>query len=228
MHKWVVISIIPVGQTDSTDWGSQTRWLENPRQEEALDIAWHSDNVPWPASQTAVTQCQALWWKWHVGVIAQDHSFVVPWSCGPAMISMTFLFSVLPTEKVRNGKERVSSALYFSSSYCGIQDCFLLSCLNLWKSSMRYSCSLEKTKHYSASAFSTSLQSSDVISKSQLGDRLPEGSSQAPHGRQDWQNCSRSAHVLEMQLEESYGHTYCTQLRAPLESPECKEGNYFM
>lgn len=90
--------------------------------------------------------------------------------------------------------------------------------------------SLEKTqphtKHYAASTFSISLKLLDVISKSQLGARLPEGSRQALQGHQDWQNCSRSAHDLEMQREETDGCTYCTQLRASLESPECREGNY--
>lgn len=127
MHKWVVISLIPVGQTVSKDWARQTTWLENPsadRREEAPIVAWHSDSMPWPASWCEVIQCQALQWKWHFGTTAQYHWFVVPWSCGPVMISTTFLSSNLPTEKLRNGKERVSSALFFSSSYCGIQGSF--------------------------------------------------------------------------------------------------------
>lgn len=38
----------------------------------------------------------------------------------------------------------------------------------------------------------------DVISQSQLGARLPEGSRQGLQGHQDWQNCSTSPHDLEM------------------------------
>lgn len=38
----------------------------------------------------------------------------------------------------------------------------------------------------------------DVISQSQLGGRLPEGSRQGLQGHQGWQNCSRSPHDSEM------------------------------
>lgn len=133
---------MPVGQTVTTDWDRQTRWLENPsadRRGEALIVSWRSDNASWPASRSAVTQCRALQEKWHAGVIAQYHWFVMPWSCGPVMISKTFLSSPLLTAKLKNGKERILSALYFPSSYYGNPDWVFRSCLTLWKTSTKTS-----------------------------------------------------------------------------------------
>lgn len=46
-----------------------------------------------------------------------------------------------------------------------------------------------------------SVSPSGVISKPQLGARLPEGSRQALQGHQGWQNCNRSPHDLEMKVE---------------------------
>lgn len=94
----------------------------------------------------AVIQCQALQWKWHVGAVTQCHWFVVSWSHGPVMVSTTFLSSTLPTEKIRNGKARISPALYFPSSYCRNQDCLFRSCWTLWNTSSKASFphSLEK------------------------------------------------------------------------------------
>lgn len=109
MHKWVVISVLPVGQTVTTDWESQTRWLENPssdRQEEALIMAWHSDNVLWPASWFAVIQCQALQWKKHTGVTAQYHWFVMPWSCAPVMISRRPFFPYTPYREAQKWRRK--------------------------------------------------------------------------------------------------------------------------
>lgn len=142
MHKWVVISLIPVGQTVSTDWDRQTTWLENPsadRREEAPIVARRSDSMPWPASWSAVIQCQALQWKWHFGNIALYHWFVVPWSCGPVMISTTFLFfhPTFRKAQIWKWKSIIGFVFFFlilwnSGLFC--------SCLTLWKTSARHLC----------------------------------------------------------------------------------------
>lgn len=72
----------------------------------------------------------------HCTVSLVCHAMIL---CSSDDLQETFLSSSLPTEKPRNGGERISSTLTFSSSYCGNQDHLFHSHSTLWKTPMKAS-----------------------------------------------------------------------------------------
>lgn len=193
MHKLVATSVTPVGQAVTTDWDSQARWLEDPsadRQEEEEIVVCLSDSVAWPALWAAAIQRRALQWS-----PAQNHWLVL--TCGPVACDALQDLSFLCPAYRKLRKNLTCFAFWFPILWkWGLSLLFLLDSMENLHEGV---CVLSPfPTHITLPAPSASPL--DVISQSQLGGRLPEGSRQGLQGHQGWQNCSRSPHDLEMKV----------------------------
>lgn len=190
---------MPLGQAVTTDWDSQARWLRIPQ------LTGRKKNRSW-------IDIQAVWLRGLQQFRAEPCNRALHRTPGlswcvvlcPMMSSKTFLSSALPTENSER-KNLICFAFYFLILWKGGFSLLFLfdSMENLHAGTCVFSplpTGLRKLRHthHSASTFISPL---DVISKPQLGARLPEGNRQALQGHQHWQNCSRSPPDLEMKVE---------------------------
>lgn len=191
MHKLVATSVTPVGQAVTTDWDSQARWLEDPwadRQEEEEIVVCHSDSVAWPALWAAAIQRRALQWSPCTEPLACPDV----WSCGLWCSSRPFF----PLPCLQEIQEESHLLCILFPHTVEMRAVPFVPAWLYGKPPWRCLCVQPFPTHITLPAPSASPL--DVISQSQLGARLPEGSRQGLQGHQGWRNCSRSPHDLEM------------------------------